>query len=395
MRAVGDLAERVDYGSSAKTDDEQSGIPVLRMGNIVDGKLQLTGLKYLPTNHDQFPELLLESGDVLFNRTNSLELVGKSALYEGLPARCSFASYLLRVRLGGELHPKLLVWYLNSGAGREWVTSVATQQTGQANVNATKLKELMVPVPPWTEQRRIVAILDEAFDGIAKARANAEKNLANARAGFERALELRFERLSSEYGSRPLESLATDITDGDHMPPPKSNQGIPFVTIGNVNKRTRTLDFSDTFLVSRSYYDSLKAHRKPKRGDVLYTVTGSFGIPILITEDREFCFQRHIGLIRPKPGISSAWLEYMLLAPQTYAAADRLATGAAQRTVSLRALRSLIVPDVPESLQQEVANELNELASEIAQLRTFYEQKLAALDELKKSLLHHAFSGQL
>jgi type I restriction enzyme, S subunit len=89
-----------------------------------------------------------------------------------------------------------------------------------------------------------------------------------------------------------LAELATDITDGDHMPPPKALQGVPFITIGNIAKETRTIDFSDTFMVSRDYFDGLKANKKPQLGDVLYTVTGSFGVPVFVSENREFCFQR-------------------------------------------------------------------------------------------------------
>ena len=113
-----------------------------------------------------------------------------------------------------------------------------------------------------------------------------------------------------------LSKCATDISDGDHAPPPKSPTGVPFITISNVDKESRRIDFSDTFTVSREYFEALKAHRKPKRGDVLYTVTGSFGIPVLVEDDGEFCFQRHIGLIRPKPDVDSRWLTYALLSPR-------------------------------------------------------------------------------
>src|SRR4051812_12697899 len=89
--ATGDeLATRVDYGSSAKTNENSEGVPVLRMGNILEGRLDLRDLKYLPANHDEFPRLFLEAGDILFNRTNSAELVGKAAVYAGRPLPCSF-----------------------------------------------------------------------------------------------------------------------------------------------------------------------------------------------------------------------------------------------------------------------------------------------------------------
>ncbi|NOJ96594.1 hypothetical protein HMI51_27115 [Corallococcus coralloides] len=159
---VDELAEETVYGTSAKTNDNSTGVPVLRMGNLQNGKLQLADLKYLPKDHGEFPELLLKPGDMLFNRTNSPELVGKTAVYCGEPRFASFASYLLRVRV---IHhsPLLLSHFINSPAGRDWVASVVSQQVGQANVNGTKLRALVIPVPPLDEQHAIVARIDEAL----------------------------------------------------------------------------------------------------------------------------------------------------------------------------------------------------------------------------------------
>lgn len=153
---VDSLSQDICYGTSAKTGDAVSGVPVLRMGNIVDGSLDWTSLKYLPHEHHEFPDLLLNEGDLLFNRTNSPELVGKSAVFRGERTPASFASYLLRVRLGERMLPEFLAAYINSSYGRAWVASCVSQQVGQANVNGTKLKGLRVPVPPIEEQRELV-----------------------------------------------------------------------------------------------------------------------------------------------------------------------------------------------------------------------------------------------
>jgi type I restriction enzyme, S subunit len=152
----------IQYGSSAKTNEDRTGVAVLRMGNIQDGSLDLTALKFLPEDHDEFPTLLLESGDVLFNRTNSAELVGKTAVYGGKPQKASFASYLIRVRCCGLL-PILLSGYINSAYGRDWVASVVNQQVGQANVNGTKLSQVGIPIMPPEEQVEIARRIERAF----------------------------------------------------------------------------------------------------------------------------------------------------------------------------------------------------------------------------------------
>lgn len=155
------LTTRAQYGSSAKASRDAVGVPVLRMGNIVDGELNFTDLRYLSHDHAEFPALLLQSGDLLFNRTNSAELVGKTAVYDGRVSPCSFASYLIRLKPIGVL-PEFLSGFINSQYGRTWIARVVSQQVGQANVNGTKLKALAVPVPPADEQREIVARLNDA-----------------------------------------------------------------------------------------------------------------------------------------------------------------------------------------------------------------------------------------
>lgn len=177
---VQQLAERVQYGSSSKSNEDNNGIPVLRMGNIFEGEVLLDKLKYLPENHDEFPELLLEDNDLLFNRTNSPELVGKTTVYKKKPYPCSFASYLIRVRFLSGMEPKFVSYYINSMYGRKWIKSVVSQQVGQANVNGTKLQALTVPLPSLNEQEVIIEEMDDRFSLISNLENNVNNNLLRA-----------------------------------------------------------------------------------------------------------------------------------------------------------------------------------------------------------------------
>lgn len=167
------------YGSSAKTT-EDIGVPVLRMGNIQNGELDFTQLKYLPETHDEFPNLLLKSGDLLFNRTNSPELVGKTAVYHGHPSPCSYASYLISLRLVDGCSSEYLAYYINSSTGRKWIASVVTQQVGQANVNGTKLQALCFSLPPLAEQERIVAEVERRLSVVDNLEQVVKANLKRA-----------------------------------------------------------------------------------------------------------------------------------------------------------------------------------------------------------------------
>lgn len=157
---LGDYIVEACYGTSEKTTDDSTGVPVLRMGNIQVGQLSTRALRYLHLSERERARLLLQRGDVLVNRTNSAELVGKCAVFD-LAGEFSFASYLIRLRLDRQLaEPHLVAAFINSPLGRSFMLNEKRQMTGQANVNATKLRAMPVALPPLREQRRIVAELD-------------------------------------------------------------------------------------------------------------------------------------------------------------------------------------------------------------------------------------------
>lgn len=141
---LGDYVVDDCYGSSEKTHDDSSGTPVLRMGNIQGGRLDLRNLKYLHIAEKDRAKLVLKRGDIVVNRTNSAELVGKCAVFDE-ERDFAYASYLIRLRLDTDkADPCLVASFINSPAGRAYMFSERKQMTGQANVNATKLKALPI-----------------------------------------------------------------------------------------------------------------------------------------------------------------------------------------------------------------------------------------------------------
>ena len=155
----------------------------------------------------------------------------------------------------------------------------------------------------------------------------------------------------SDWKKVKLSECCLSIADGDHQPPPKAEQGIPFVTISNITSANQ-FDFSNTLYVPQDYYDRLDEKRKAREGDVLYSVVGSFGIPVFMKENKEFVFQRHIAILRPdSDAIIPQFLFYTMLTRDFYAKADAAALGAAQRTVSLTSLRNIEI-NIPEKKVQ-------------------------------------------
>ena len=227
------------------------------------------------------------------------------------------------------------------------------------------IKGEKIPLPPLSVQQEIVA----EIEGYQKIIDGAKMVVENYRPKIE---------IDPEWEMVQLGDVCESISDGDHQPPPKSEEGVPFVTITNININ-EGIDFSNTYFVSQSYFDNIKPHRKPQMGDILYTVTGSFGIPILIDFEKEFCFQRHIGLIRPNSKVANTYLYYYLLSPDAFSQATKTATGMAQKTVSLNSLRSFTLPLPPLETQHRIVAQIEkeqELVNSNKQLIAIFEQKI-------------------
>ena len=156
-----------------------------------------------------------------------------------------------------------------------------------------------------------------------------------------------------------LNDICSSIYDGDHNAPPKSDTGVPFVTISNIDAADGSIDFSNTAHVPNSYFESLKPERRPRPGDVLYSVVGSFGIPSLVKDQKPFVFQRHVAILRPNDRIEPEYLYYSMKSRNFYHWADSVAIGAAQRTVTLGQLREKTIALPPLPVQSRIAGVLS------------------------------------
>ncbi|MCP4110483.1 MAG: restriction endonuclease subunit S [Desulfobacteraceae bacterium] len=178
------IAKTMEYGTSQKAHNTPDGVPVLRMVNINDGKIDFTNLKYVNKDIKDLPRLYLKKFDLVFNRTNSYELVGRMASFEKDDDEFTFASYLIRVGIFVNLiNSDFVNSYFQSSLCRKLqIEPNITVQTNQANFNGTKLRNVLIPLPPFEEQKRIVekvksllALCDTLESQLTKARSTAEK----------------------------------------------------------------------------------------------------------------------------------------------------------------------------------------------------------------------------
>ena len=157
---IGDVVTEVRYGTS-KPAVEGGKYPYLRMNNLtVEGHLDLNDLKYIDISDDEIEKCVVRKGDVLFNRTNSIELVGKTAVFD-LSEDMVIAGYIIRVRLNERLLPEILSQYMNLEALKDILRSMAKGAVNQANINAQELQSIKVYVPGMELQKQFIEIKEQ------------------------------------------------------------------------------------------------------------------------------------------------------------------------------------------------------------------------------------------
>lgn len=267
------------------------------------------------------------------------------------------------------------------------------------------LKAINVPIPPLPEQKRIVTQLDKLFGHLELLKellAEVPKLVKDFRQSVlmqavtgKLTEEWREEKDLEEWKDVKLKDICLSITDGDHQAPPKAAIGIPFLVISNIRDGKLNVE-SATRFVPLNYYTNLKDTRKATKGDVLYTVTGSFGIPVLVDRKVKFAFQRHIGIIRPNnEKIISNYLFYFLKSSIAYMQGIDVATGTAQKTIPLRGLRKYKLNLPPLSEQIEIVRQTKHLFRIADRIESQYETLQAKIKTLPQAILAKAFRGEL
>lgn len=190
-----------------------------------------------------------------------------------------------------------------------------------------------------------------------------------------------------------LSQVCISITDGDHQAPPQVPAGIPFLVIGNI--RTHELDFTGCRHVPPEYFESLASVRRPQKGDILYSLVGSYGISVLVKDDVPFCVQRHIGILRPSKEISSSFLALLMSSQAIFNQATKYATGTAQMTVPLSGLRRIRLPIPPRREQERIVAVIEEQFSRLDAGVAAIKRTQRNIKRLRAALLETAVAGKL
>ncbi len=292
------------------------------------------------------------------------------------------------VTFDDQRHDRKFLYYMLSALN---LPALATGVKPGINRNVVYALEQYFPRLP--EQKRIVAILDEAFAGIDAAIANTEKNLANARELFESYLSTRFTEAISDFEEVPLDRHIKFI-DYRGKTPKKTKSGLRLITAKNV--RMGFLQTKPEEFVSPDTYDAWMTRGIPSKGDVLFTTEAPLGFVCQLDTDQKVVFAQRIITMQPDRNlINPAYLKFALRSAPIQLRIHEKATGATATGIKASLLKKINIPLPDLSVQQLLVNNAELLEQQVKEVGSIYQQKLTALAELKQSLLQKAFSGEL
>ncbi len=250
---------------------------------------------------------------------------------------------------------------------------------------------LWMPLP---EQKQIVAILDEIFAVIAKAKANAEKNLNNAKEFIESYLYEVFENKGEDWEKKRLKDVCAKITDGTHQTPKYFNDGVIFLSSKNVT--SGKIDWDNVKYIDQKQHLEMHKRVAPKVGDILLAKNGTTGVAAMV--DRDLVFDIYVSLahIRVLDEITPGFMLYFINSPIAKKQFNKRLKGSGVPNLHLEEIREVEI-SFPKSThtQNEIVDRLDTISNEIKKLEIIYQQKINDLEELKKSVLQKAFSGEL
>ncbi len=392
VRPVGEIAKRSLGKMLDKAKNKGTPRPYLRNVNVRWFGFDLSDLLEMRFLDDESDKFTAVKGDVLICEGG---YPGRAAIWnEDHPIH--FQKAIHRVRFHEPERNRWFLYYIyykeTTGQLRQYYTG-----TGIQHFTGESLARLPLPLPPLPEQRRIVGILDEAFDGITTATANAEKNLQNARALFESHLQAVFTQRGDGWVEKPLGECVQDISTGPfgsllHKSDYEHGE-IPLVNPINIEGDEIIADDHKAVGIMTAQRLSRYVLRE---NDIVIARRGEIGrCAVVTTQQAGWLCGTGSFFIRPSGMSDPHYLAHLLRSRPYRSQLERVAGRATMPSISNNDLAKLVVSLPPVAVQRRTLALLKSLSDETQRLESIYKKKLDALVALKKSLLHQAFSGQL
>ena len=391
---LGDVANfvRGPFGGSLKKEffvDE--GYAVYEQQHAI--RNQFHSVRYF-IDENKFKEMKrfeLHENDIIMSCSGTM---GKVAIVPNNIQKGIINQALLKISPSNKLDSKFLENYMKSVTFLNYLNA-EVKGVAIKNVASVKdLKQIPILLPPLTEQQAIVEKLDFAFDAIEKAKANIEKNIENAKELFQSKLNEIFSPKGEGNKKWVFKKLSDifDVRDGTHDSPKYQESGFALVTSKNLKKGKITLD-KIKFICEKDYININKRSNVSK-GDILFAMIGTIGNPVVIVEEPDFAI-KNVALIKSNKENNSYFFSYYLDLEMVIKKMQDESKGTTQRFVSLGYMRNFEVPCPKIEIQNKIVKQIDQLSEQTDLLQEKYKQKLANLEELKKSILEKAFKGEL
>ena len=370
---------RIGYRGYTKQDlvEKGEGAISLSPSNIKDDKIVFDKCTYISWfKYNESPEIMIYNGDIIYCKTAS---IGKIALIESWREKATIKPQYVVLK-DFKCSKKCLYFYMISKGFKVQIDKIIGG-TAIPTLSQANLGNLQIPLPPVSEQKEIVAILDKAFADIAKAKENAEQNLKNAEELFESYLQNIFENPQWEIKKTGdvCKVIAGQSPEGKYYN--KEKKGLPFYQ----GKK----EYGEKYIGEPTTWTT-KVTKEAEKGDILMSVRAPVG-PINIATQK-ICIGRGLASIRATKLINREFLYNFLLKHESEIIGN---TGAVFNSINKSQIEAIEIPLPPMPEQHKIVKKLDSLSVETKQLESIYQQKINDLEELKKSILQKAFNGEL
>lgn len=393
IKKIGEICDFQNGFAFKSSEYVDSGFFVMRIGNVQDGYISLSDPKFIKKSYKPFNKFILQSGDILISLTGNVGRVGVIG-DNHLPAVIN--QRVARITLKNEniIKKGLLLYFLKSSYFIEKLIGVG-HGAAQQNISTKDIENLEISYPEsFPEQLRIIKILDEVFEKMAKMKENAEKNLQNSKELFESYLESIFANPGKDWEEKKLSEVCERITDGTHQTPKYFDNGFVFLSSRNVT--SGKINWDKIKYIDEKQHLEMHKRVAPKIDDILLAKNGTTGVAAMVDRDVNFDIYVSLALLRAKNMILPNFLLYFINSPVAKKQFNKRLKGSGVPNLHLEEIREVII-NFPKSIieQKSIVAKLDMLSTETKKLESIYKKKLADLEELKKSILKRAFNGDL
>jgi restriction endonuclease S subunit len=368
---LGEVCEKIQYGLTATATDNKDGFPFIRITDIDDlGNIKLESMRYTYCYEEIFRKYELKENDILFARTGS---IGRTFLYNGIPSKAIFASYLIRFRPKKDIVDPLLLFYYSHSPSYFKFIGEKKHTVSQPNINAEEYKSLPIPLPPLPEQKRIAAKLQEMMQEIDQARAACEKQLEAAKS------------LSSSYLHEVFESPKAQKWEKKRLGEICKIYQPKTITLNELKKNGRYKVYGANGVIG--YYDKYNH----ENSEVLITCRGATCGTVNISEPFSWITGNAMVVSPLSNDLDKEYLFYFLKK------SDLLSTisGSAQPQITRASLSPVEVYIPAIEIQKRIAAYLREKIDQAEKLRASIEKELETINVLPQSILSKAFKGEI